>query len=137
MADITVTAASVLASSTAVLNRQYNFAATVTAGQTVYLNSSNKWALFDQDSATGAAITDKRGCALNGGALDQPAVVVEEDTGFTSGGTMTVGTAVYGSSNAGAITHDVPGSGKYPVLLGMPKSTTVMVLKPVAGGVAV
>ena len=74
---------------------------------------------------------------MNGGALDQPAVVVEEDTGFTSGGTMTVGTAVYGSSNAGAITHDVPGSGKYPVLLGMPKSTTVMVLKPVAGGVAV
>ena len=135
MADITITAANVVASSTAVIRKEYNFGAAVTAGQLVYLDTSNKWQLSDADAAsTGNGITDLRGIALCGGANNQPAAVVVEDSDFTPGGTLTNGIAVYGSDNAGAVTHDVPGSGSYPVSLGVAKSATKLVLKPVASG---
>jgi hypothetical protein len=138
MADISITAASVLASSTATISKQYNFGATVTAGQTVYLNASNQWVLLDLNAAaTGNGITDVRGVALNGGASGQPAAVVIEDSDFTPGGTLTNGSAVYGSTNAGGVTHDVPASGSYPVSLGLAKSTTKMVLKIVASGAVI
>lgn len=138
MADISITAASVLASSTAQIEAGYKFGATVTAGQVVYLNSSNQWALLDMNAAaTGNGITDKRGIALNGGASGQPAAVVLEDSDFTPGGTLTNGSAVYGSTNAGAITHDVPASGSYPVYLGQAKSTSKMVLKINASGAVI
>lgn len=138
MADISINAANVAASSTAVTSKQYNFGATVTAGQPVYLDSNNKWQLIDQNAAvTGNNITDIRGIAQCNGAANQPAAVCLEDSDFTPGGTLTNGMAVYASANAGGITMDVPGSGNYPVFLGLAKSTTKMVLRPVAGGTAV
>lgn len=136
MAAISVTAANVLASSAAVIRREYNFGATVTAGQVVYLNTSNVWVLADSDAAvTGNGITDLMGIALNGGASGQPADVCVEDSDFTPGGTLTNGLAVYLFTTAGAIAHDVPAAPAYPVVLGVAKSTSKMVLKRVASGV--
>jgi hypothetical protein len=138
MADISITAANVIASATAVVRKEYNFGAAVTAGQLVYLDTNNKWQLADADAAvTGNGITDLRGIALAGGANNQPAAVVTEDSDFTPGGTLTNGTAVYGSDNAGAVTHDVPSTSSFPVSLGIAKSTSKMVLKPVASGVVI
>lgn len=136
--DITITAANVLASSTATISKQYNFGATVTAGQAVYLDSSNEWQLLDTNAAaTGNGVSDTRGIALNGGASGQPAAVVIEDTAFTPGGTLTNGSAVYGSITAGGVTHDVPATGAYPVYLGQAKSTSQMVLKINASGAVI
>jgi hypothetical protein len=135
MADISITAANVTASANAVVRKEYTFGATITAGQLVYLDTNNRWQLVDQNAgATGNGITDLRGVALNGGANTQPAAVCTEDIDFTPGGTVTNGSAVYGSSNAGAVTHDVPGSGSYPVYVGQAKSASKIVLKINASG---
>lgn len=139
MADISITAASVLASASATIRREYNFGyASATAGQHVYLDSSNLWQKVDANvSATGNGVTDLVGITLNGGGIGQPAVVVTSDPGFTPGGTLTNGSTVYSSNTAGGITHDVPVTGVYPRSLGIPKSTTVMVLNPTASGVVI
>jgi hypothetical protein len=139
MADLSVTAASVLASNSADIKYNYKFGATVTTGQAVYLDAAtNTWKLIDQDAAaTGNGVSNIRGIALNNGANNQPAAVCIRDIAFTPGTTLTNGTAVYASDNAGAITHDVPGAGSYTTFLGLPISTTQMNLLPVAGGVAV
>lgn len=135
MAVISVTAANVLASATALIKKEYNFAQATTAGQSVYLNANNQWALIDTDAAsTGNSISDIRGIALNGGAAGQPAAVCIEDTDFTPGGTLTNGSTVYGASTAGGITHDVPTSNNYPVVLGVAKSASKMVLRSIASG---
>lgn len=139
MADISITAASVLGSSTAVRSTQYKAGEAVTAGQAVYLNSSSQWVKLDLNAAaTGNGISDIRGIAENSApASGQPLTVVLEDTDFTPGGTLTNGSAVYGSTTAGGITHDIPTTGSYPVYLGQAKSTTKMVLKINASGAVI
>lgn len=136
MADISITAASVLGSSAAVRRREYNFGyAAATAGQHVYLDSSNTWQKVDANAAaTGNGISDLCGITENGGGIGQPAVVVVSDTDFTPGGTLTNGSTVYSSVTAGGITHDIPTTGAYPRSLGVAKSTTKMNLFPVASG---
>jgi hypothetical protein len=139
MADITITPASVLASSAAVLRREFNIGyASATAGQHVYLDSSNLWQKVDSNaSATGNELTAISGILLNAGGIAQPGVVCVSDVAFTPGGTLTNGSAVYSSTTAGGIAHDVPASGSYPRFLGIAKSTTVMHLNPVASGVVI
>lgn len=127
MAAIAITAASVVASAAATLRKEFSFAATVTAGQVVYLNSSNQWALADSDGNLGTGINDLRGFALDGGAVNQPATVCVADPDFTPGGTLSNGLAVYLFTTAGAISFaDIPTTGAYPVLMGIAKSTTKM-----------
>lgn len=139
MADISVTAASVLASSAAVLRREYNIGfAAATAGMAVYLDSSNLWQKMDSNAAvTGNEITALKGILLNGGGIAQPGVVCTSDTGFTPGGTLTNGLAVYSSTTAGGITHDIPTTGAYPTVLGIAKSATVMNLQPTSSGAVI
>ncbi len=138
MAAISITAASVLASVNAVIRREYKAGATITAGQVVYLNTSNQWVLADSDAAaTGNGITDLRGIALNGASSGQPVAVCTEDSDFTPGGTLTNGSAVYLFTTAGALAHDVPSSGAYPVYLGQAKSTSKMHLRPCASGAVI
>lgn len=138
MAAISITAANVIASAAAVTRKEYAFGATITAGQLVYLNSSNQWALVDLDGNLGTGLNDVRGVALNGGAINQPAVVVTSDTDFTPGGTLTNGLVVYGFTTAGAISQaDIPGSGAYPVVVGIAKSTTKMNLNCFASGAVI
>jgi hypothetical protein len=139
MADISVTAGSVLASANAVIERKYNAGATVAAGDVVYLDSNNKWMLMDSNaSAAGNNVADTRGIALGGGANNQPIAVCTRDSFFTPGATLTNGIAYYASPNAGKIAPvgDI-GSGNYATVLGIARTTTVMNLNPTASGIAV
>ena len=139
MADVSVTAASVLASANATVYHQYNYGATVTAGQVVYLDSNNKWQLKDSNAAvTGNNVADITGVCLVGGANNQPGIVCVRDSDFTPGATLTNGIIYCASPNAGAIAPSADmASGNYPTVLGPAKSTTKMNLNPAAAGVAV
>lgn len=139
MADISITAASVLASASATKEFRYNFGATVTAGQAVYLDAATlTWKPQDANvGTTGNERDTVRGIALNGGASGQPAVVCTKDPDFTPGGTLTPGLAVYVSNTAGGVTHDVPTTGAYPTSLGVASSAAKMNLNPTATGVLI
>lgn len=125
MADLTITAASVVAGdgSTVVSGTA---GVTITAGQAVYKDSTTgKYALADSDSDTAAA---KRavGIALNGAALNQPIKVLTAGA-ITIGATLTAGTAYYLSDTAGGIcpVADI-GSGENVCLLGLAASASVL-----------
>lgn len=139
MADLSVTAANVIASAQATVLKDYNFGATVTAGQAVYLDSSTyTWKLVDSNAAiTGNELTTIKGIALNGGASGQPANVAIKDPDFTPGATLTNGAALFTSVTAGAIAHDVPTTGAYPTVLGIAKSTSKLNLNPTASGAVI
>ena len=88
MADLSVTAASVAASTDAVLNKSYNFGATVTAGQVLILDSSDsELKLADASDST---LDTVFGIALNGGADGQPGVV-QTGGDINLGATLSVG----------------------------------------------
>lgn len=142
MADIAITPALVLASAAADIERQYNFGATVTGGQIVYLDETvtpSLWKPLDRDAASGPnAITVKKGIALIGGATGQPAAVCLKDPDLTFGGTVVNGATIYTSDTAGGITTaDIPTTGDYPTVLGVAKSTTKMNFDPVSSGVVI
>jgi hypothetical protein len=135
MADITITAANVVAGSDA--STENGIAgATITAGQVIYLDSStNKYGLADSDSAT-AGIRAPRGIALNGAAANQPLGVLRSGT-ITIGGTLTAGVAYYLSNTPGGIcpVADV-GAGEYSVLLGLATTAAILNVGIEASGVA-
>lgn len=125
MADITVTAASVVAGadSTTVSGTA---GVTITAGQAVYLDTTTgKWALADADSAT-VAQRRAAGIALNGAALNQPIKVLTSGD-VTIGATVTAGVAYYLSGTAGGIcpVADI-GTGEYVNLIGIATSASVL-----------
>lgn len=134
MADLTITAANVIAGASAVRDSG-NAGETITAGQPVYRSSTtNKWMLADSDSATAEA---KRatGIALNGAALNQPISVLKSGE-ITIGATLTAGTAYYLSATPGGIcpVADVS-TGDDVCLIGLAKSTSVLVVNIQAPGV--
>lgn len=139
MADVSITAANVLAGANA-KKRRGIAGATITAGQAVYEDSadSNKFKLADCDLSAAAAKCV--GIALHGAASGQPLEIVEEDDDFTPGGTLSLSaggdTGVYVlSGTAGGIAPmDDLASGDYPVILGVAKSASKMVLKIIRGG---
>lgn len=137
MAALSVTAANVAASTQATIRREYlRASAGQTAGQAVYLNTSQKWALLDSD-ATPVTTADEGlvGILLDAGGIDQPASVCVKDPDFTPGATLTNGLVVYNFTTAGAISQaDIPTTGAYPVALGIAKSTTKMNLNPTISG---
>lgn len=139
MADISITAANVLPSSAAIILRQYNFGATVTVGQAVYLDAAtNTWKLQDLNAGvTGNELATVRGIAVSGGNSGQPAAVCVKDTDFGPGGTLTNGSPVFGSNTAGGIAHDVPIAGAFPVIMGLAKSASKMNLNPTASGAVI
>ena len=136
MADLTLTAANVLAGSNATTNLG-TAGATITAGQVVYFDDTTKtYKLADTDSAT-ASVRSPVGIALNGASSGQPLMVLTAGD-ITLGAVLTGGVAYYLSGNAGGIcpVADVA-SGDYPVILGMAKSTSVLAIKIVEAGVAI
>ena len=136
MADLTLTAANVLAGSNATTNLG-TAGATITAGQVVYFDDTTKtYKLADTDSAT-AAVRSPIGIALNGASSGQP-LMVQTGGDITLGAVLTAGVAYYLSGNPGGIcpVADVA-SGDYPVILGMAKSTSVLAIKIVEAGVAI
>jgi hypothetical protein len=125
MADLTITAASVVAGSNAAVERG-SFGEAVTAGQVVYRSSTTqKYMKADSNSVTVEA-RHGIGIALNGGALDQPAQV-QKSGKITRGATLTPGTDYYLSDTPGGICPraDV-GAGEYVCLLGLAESATVL-----------
>jgi hypothetical protein len=134
MADISITAANVVAGSDAV--REAGTAgATVTAGQLVYLDTSDmKYKLADSNGA--AALRVPSGIALNGAANNQP-LVIQKGGDITIGGTMTPGVAYYLSDTPGGICPVADlASGEYPCILGIAKSATVLSVNIQPSGVA-
>lgn len=135
MADLTITAANVVAGADA---STVNGTAgeTITAGKAVYKSATtNKWMLADADSATADARTAD-GVALNGASLNQP-IAVQTGGDITIGATLTPGVAYYLSGTAGGIcpVADI-GTGEYVCLIGLAKSASVLDVSIQAPGVA-
>jgi hypothetical protein len=135
MADITITAASVLEGSTAVTVNG-TLGATCTAGQVVYIDTTtNTWKLADNNAAT-AAVRTPGGILLNGGASGQPCKVLTK--GFiTIGATMTAGVAYYLSDTPGGICPVADlASGEYPAIIGIATTTGILNVNITSSGVA-
>lgn len=131
MADISVTASSVVP--TATTKRQTKVAAAaITAGQVVYVNTSDQLALADNDaSATTAAAV---GIALNSCAADQPCSYATSGA-VTFNAVLTAGTIYVLSSTAGGIAPAADlASGDYVTILGVASSTTSLTVNINASG---
>jgi hypothetical protein len=135
MADLTITPASVVSGGGT--TRQGTAGATITAGQVVYLDSSDgKYKLADSDSGTAAARAPV-GIALHAASSGQP-LLVQYDGPVTIGATLTPGLAYYLSKTAGGIcpVADIA-SGGYATIIGIATSASVLDIKIHQSGVAV
>lgn len=123
MADLTITATSVVAGDDA-LTDTGRAGETIAAGKAIYKSSTTKkWMLADSNSATVEARKATH-IALNGGALNQP-ILAQKGGDITLGATLTAGLGYFLSDTPGGIcpVGDV-GSGEYVCQLGLAKSTT-------------
>lgn len=133
MADLSITAANVIAASTATI--EHGIAgATITAGQTVYLDeTAGTYKLADAD---GTGTTRTRGIALNGAGAGQPLAIIKEGD-LTMGAVFTAGVSYFQSPNAGGIGARAEVlTGDYVTCLGIAISTTVLRVKIDYSGVA-
>ena len=125
MADITITAANVIAGADANVVPMTAGAA-ITAGQVVYREAATRLAkLADCDNAT-AEVRIPYGIALHAAANGQPLSVLRSGP-ITIGATITAGTDYWLSGNPGGICPraDVA-SGDRAVLIGVATSATVL-----------
>lgn len=132
MADLSITAASVIASSAA---RRISKAAasTITAGQVVYLNSSGTVAPADANAS--AATAAVLGIAENGGGAGQRISVITKDPALVIGATVAVGDILVLSATAGGIAPAADlTTGHYATVLGVAVSTTAINFDPLAAG---
>ena len=135
MSDLSVTAASVVKGSNAVIERG-SAGETVTAGMAVYKDATTgKYMKADSNSATAAARVPL-GVALNGASLDQP-LTIQKSGDITIGATLTAGVTYYLAETPGGICPraDV-GTGEYFCVVGIAKTTAVLALGILASGVA-
>lgn len=134
MADLSITAGSVIASAAAVIQEGVA-GATITAGQALYKDSSASNVLKLADADASAAAANCVGIALNGGSTGQPIKFTADDPDFTPGATLSLSVAtvkgVYVlSATAGGIAPAADlAAGMYPVFIMSVKSTTKAVLK--------
>lgn len=135
MADLTITAASVVKGSNAVVDNG-TAGASITAGQAVYKDAATgTYKLADADSGTAAA-RQAVGVALHAAASGQP-LQVQTKGQITIGATVAVGTAYCASATAGGVCPNADlTTGAYPTFLGFAISATVIDLNPVYAGVA-
>ena len=136
MADISVTDTLVIPSSSAQIVKG-TAGATITAGQSVYIDTSdaNKIKLADADGSSPA--NTFAGLAITGAAAGQPVYYCTEDTGgFTIGATIAAGDDVWLSDTPGGITKTRTEleTGDKVVHLGVMLTTTTLYFKPVTGG---
>jgi len=135
MADITVTAASVLAASNATLGIGTAGEA-LTAGQPVYKDASDSNKIKACDANASAAASACVGIALHTSANNQP---IEYATGgdINLGATLTLGQIYITSANAGGIApvSDLA-TNWYTTVLGVATTTANLRLSINAGGVA-
>jgi len=135
MAAISITAANVIPSSTA--SRSLGVAAaTITAGQAVYITAAGTINLADANGTSPA--NTFAGIAENGATVGQKISYVTNDTaGFTIGATVLAGDTIWLSPTAGGLTKtfaDFTTLDKI-IVVGVMLTTTTMNLTPVTGGV--
>jgi hypothetical protein len=134
MADITMTAASIVPVAANAANNAYEYGisnAAIAAGQTVYWDpSTGLYGLFDTDSAT-VAVHTLRGLAVSSAPAAGSAVVIQVAGTVACGSVLTAG-RVYcgGAGTAGGVAANADlASGDYIHSLGIAISATVMELK--------
>lgn len=129
MADITVTAGSVLKGANA-KTKHVTAGATITAGQPVYEDSSDSHKVKPAQ-ADAAATAKCAGIALHGAADEQPVEIVYDDDDFTPGATVVVGTGyVVSAAAAGGIAPDTDlATTEYASYVMFPKSTSKCIVK--------
>lgn len=135
MADVSVTATSVVKASDTI-SIDGVLGATVTAGQTVYLDSAtNTFKLADANASSATATVV--GIALNGGATGQP-VKVAIGGSITPGFTVTVGAVYVQSATAGGIAPVADlATGHYTSIVGVGLTASSLMLIMRNSGVAV
>lgn len=134
MADLSITAANVVAASSATVIRGVA-AETVTAGKVMARNAAGGFVLADSNSAT-AATRAAIGIALNGASAGQPLSVISEGA-LTAGATLTPGTDYWLSDTPGGLCPRADlASGEYPVLVGVATSASVLSVDIRNSGVA-
>lgn len=135
MVDISITATAILPGTNAVVKRG-SAGETIAAGKAVYKSSTtNLVMLADSNSATAEARTAD-GIALNGGATGQP-IEYQTSGDLTMNAVLTANTPYTLSDTPGGIcpVADV-GVGEYFQLIGIAKSTTVLMVILAATGVS-
>ena len=137
MADLSITATAVFATSTAPL--QYLPAAagvTITQGQVLYKLANNTLGLADSNAVYSRELI--RGHRARGASPGQPVIYVRADATFTFGATSTSGLVLYLSNTAGGITatYSDLASGSTIITLGtVLTGGTTMNLSALVGGV--
>ena len=132
--DVAVTAANVVASSTAKPSTG-KCGEAITAGQVVYLDSTS--GELHRASSNGAGTSKADGIALNNCSAGQPISYAPSDQEFSPGFLVTPGEIYVVSATAGSIAPAVDlVSGKYTTVIGVGKTTSQMSLRITAAGVA-
>lgn len=123
MADVSVTAASVL-KGTGALYKEGIAGATILQGQWLYMDTSNLLQLGVNNSTAVKAVIV--GVALTGGAINQP-VLYQYSGPYTAGGTLVAGLVyVLSATNGGmALINDIA-STNYISILGVSTTTAVL-----------
>lgn len=136
MADLVVTAANVAAGSGAIINRNHNAGAAITAGQTVYLDqTAQTWKLADCDA--GAITSVVGGIALHAASSGQP-LAVQTGGRINPGATVAVGEIYVASGTAGGIAPKADlATGDYVTVLGIGVAANAIALAIHNGGVQV
>jgi hypothetical protein len=137
MADLSVTAASVLASSTATKSTGVA-GATITAGQALYADATADGVLKLADANASLATSTMVGIALHAALTGQPITYVTADSNFAHGlGSVTAGQVIVLSATAGALAPVADlATGWFPVVAIISTSATHGVLAITRGGVA-
>lgn len=135
MAAISITAASVLKSSTGQVSVGTS-GATITAGQSVYIDTSDSNKIKLADANGTAPANTFAGIALNAASSGQPVTYCTNDTaGFTIGATVVAGDTIWLSQTPGGLTKTIGDlSGGLAIVVGVMLTTTAMNLTPVVGG---
>lgn len=127
MVDVSITPANVVPGANALMKKG-TAGATITAGQVVYLDTSDgKYKLADCDNTAATAVV--AGIALHGASDGQPLTIVYEDDDLTIGGTVAVGVYVLSGTAGGIAPVADLASNDYVSVLGAAKSTSKLKLK--------
>jgi hypothetical protein len=134
MADLTVTAASVLKSTTSSTDRAIA-GATITAGMPLYKDANNAYVL-KPCLATSQAAAACVGISLHGASSGQP-VEYATDESYTAGATLTVGQVYAVSATSGQIApYSDLVSTNFVTILGIATTAALLKLKINRSGIA-
>ena len=134
MADLTITAANVIAAPGA-RRKNGTAGATITAGQPVHLSpTTGRYILSDAD-AEGIGDVTEFAVALHGASDGQPLQVILSGD-LTLGAVMVAGTTYCISDTPGGIAPRADlAAGDDVIVLGVARSTSVLKMKPIISGV--